>query len=48
MTRKVYLIPKARYSDLALDINFLATQLEDYPDNPIFGAPKNDSEYESE
>ncbi|MBP5689747.1 MAG: hypothetical protein J6W74_02410 [Bacteroidales bacterium] len=40
--KKGYYTPALRVIGLATEIQFLATtQLDDYPDNPIFGAPKN-------
>ena len=38
MTKKEYEIPALRVDPLCVEYPFLASQLDDYDDNPIFGA----------
>ena len=38
-TKREYLIPALRVVQLAVEGLFLASQLDDYDDNPIFGDP---------
>ncbi len=45
LTPREYVSPAFRTVRLAAEYQFLASSLEDYPDNPIFHAPAhNDSE----
>lgn len=39
LTKKGYVIPAFRTVSLATEYQFMASQLDDYDDNPIFGAP---------
>lgn len=44
LSKKGYMIPAFRTVCLATEYQFLASQLDDYDDNPIFGAPGYDSD----
>lgn len=39
MNNKTYVIPAVRVVPLAVEYQFLASQLDDYGDNPIFSDP---------
>ena len=39
MNKRAYVIPALRVVPLTVETQFLASQLDDYPDNPIFGDP---------
>ncbi len=39
MNKKAYLIPAVRFVPLAVEFQFLASQLDDYGDNPIYSDP---------
>ena len=39
MNKKAYVIPALRLVPLAVEYQFLASQLDDYDDNPIFSDP---------
>ena len=39
MNKKAYVIPAFRMVPLLVEDQFLASQLDDYGDNPIFGDP---------
>ena len=39
MNKKAYVIPASRLVPLAVEDQFLASQLDDYGDNPIFSDP---------
>ena len=39
MNKRAYVIPALRVVPLTMENQFLASQLDDYPDNPIFSDP---------
>lgn len=39
MNKRAYVIPALREVPLTVENQFLASQLDDYPDNPIFSDP---------
>lgn len=50
--KEVYTVPSVLLSDLIMERNFVLSQLEDYPNNPIYRTAPLDyldySEFESE